>query len=119
MEADHLIIAFEDHLGQRAMAALVRAGYLWCVDTSANRRNAEALWPTIDPMRLTLWNRPRSVDLLADILDSSLEHHPRVTSIRLTGFEDQTLGDSELCERGFGTTHIPFSYSRTEKPENG
>jgi hypothetical protein len=109
----HVTVAFVDTLGHSHMVRLLRQGPLWCRETPANRSNAQSLWKSVQPMRLTLAGAmPATRDGLEDVLDDILVHHPLITSLTLIGAGSMADVDDVLSARQFSPTDKPFSYRR-------
>ena len=113
MDANHLTIDFSANVGHRTMAAHVREGYLWCLDTPQNRANAEVLWPTIGVMRLSVAEEmPSTREALASVLEAALEHHRSVCLATIIAFPDETIADLAMDDSGFIRTGAAFTYRR-------
>lgn len=105
MSRDRIVLAFQENLGHRPMSELVHRGFLWCSGTPANLKNAEAIWatPEEEPMTLTVWEKPlsQSAEQLDDLLVTSLEHHPQVSSVEVLGFDDMSQATEIAGRHGF------------------
>lgn len=124
---NRLTIAFQRNLGHRLMSHLTRRSFVWCSDTAANRRSAEAIWATLlDEQALTLCEELSTSpqQQLEQRLASALEHHPQVTSFEVLAFRDVSIVTTVAAHYGFLPTSKRLMYARqcgieSQQPLNG
>jgi len=116
MNRERLIIAFQHNLGHRRMSHLADRAFLWCLDSPANRQNAEAVWADAkaEPMMLTLWDEVTGPpqEQLDQLVASGLEHHPHATALEVLGWDDKPAADAVAMRHGLKPVSEKMVYVR-------